>query len=95
MKKTKNIYPDLPPKWITSTLSPDDIRQQSVWIALKGGQKKHERFEIEDVNTKDEMLVRIDYNSSAVPGTVSFASYRVTQQDLDAWIADNQIVLNV
>jgi hypothetical protein len=62
---------------------------------LKGGQKKQERFEIEDVNKKGEMLVRIDYNSSPFPGTVSFASYRVRQQDLDSWIMDKEIVLRV
>ena len=95
MKKTKSIYPDLPPVWITSTLSPDDIRQQPVWIMLKDGQKKHERFEIEDVNSRGEMLVRIDYGHNPTPGTVSFASYRVTQQDLDSWIANREVVLKV
>jgi hypothetical protein len=95
MKKTKNIYPDLPPKWITSTLSPDDIRQQSVWIMLTNGQKKQERFEIEDVNSRGEMLVRIDYGWNPSPGTISFASYRVTQQDFDSWIADRAVVLKV
>jgi len=95
MEKTKNIYPNLPPKWIASTLSPDDIRQQPVWFTLKDGQKKRECFEIEDVNDRGEMLVRIDYGWNPTPGTVSFASYRVTQQDLDSWTANREVVLEV
>jgi len=91
----KDIYPKIPSAWLTSTLSPDEIRHQSVSIMLKGGQKRQERFEIEDVNSKGEILIRIDYNSSPFPGTVSFASYRVTQQDLDSWIADKNIVIKV
>ena len=91
----KNIYPSLPHEWITSTLNPEEIRQQSVWIMLKGGQKKQEHFEIEAVNDKGEMLVRIDYNASPSPGTISFASYRVTQQGFDSWITNREVVLKV
>jgi hypothetical protein len=92
-----NIFPKLEPEvWITTSLNPDkDILHKPVTIQLKGGQKKQERFEIESINNKGQLLIRIDYNSSPIPGTVSFASYRVTQQDLDSWISDKEVVLKV
>ncbi len=89
-----NLFPTLPKTWITSSLTPEQIRAQAVWIELKDGQKKREQFEIEEVNRKGQMLVRIDYSSGA-PGQISLASYRVTQRDIDAWVANKEVVLKV
>ena len=93
-----NIYPELPRKWITSPLDPDQIRGQPVRIRLKEGQVKREQFEVEEANHKGQtwhMLIRVDYNSSPNVGPVSFASLRVTQDHFDSWMADKDIVLTV
>jgi hypothetical protein len=90
-----NIYPKLPKQWITSSLNPDKIRGQPVRIQLKGGQIKQETFEIEEANDKGQILVRVDYNSSLQAGTVSFVSFRVSQEQLDSWMADRDVVLKV
>jgi|SRR5579859_2531428 len=91
----KSLYPDLPHEWITSPLRLEEIRNQPVWIMLPDGRTKQEHFEIEVVNKKGAMLVRIDCNSKTLPGTVSFVSHRVTQEELDSWMADKEVILEV
>ncbi|MGA2686261.1 MAG: hypothetical protein ABSF51_14560 [Verrucomicrobiota bacterium] len=90
-----NLYPDLPHEWIISASSPEEIRNQPVWIMLNDGRKKQEHFEIEVINGQGAMLVRIECNSRTLPGTVSFVSHRVTQKELDTWRADREAVLKV
>jgi hypothetical protein len=85
----------LPQIWVKAAVSPDDLRHQPVKIQLPGGLILDERLEIEDVNSKGEMLIRIDYNASQVGGRVVPDSMRVKQADLDALLKDRDTILRV
>ena len=83
-----NINKRLPEAWVESSLDPDkDIFQKAVRLRGNDGWESEGTFQIEKVNGK-KMLLRVEYNSSRVPGRIILDAIRVSQEQIDLWAKD-------
>ncbi len=91
-----NLIKRLPEIWVTSSLDPDSqVFQKTVRLRGKDGWETDGTFQIEKLNG-NEMLLRVEYNSSRVPGRVTFDAFRVSQEQIELWAKEpNSCVLNI
>jgi hypothetical protein len=83
-----NLIKQLPVVWVESPLDPDkDIFQKTVRLRSNDGWETEGTFQIERVNGK-KMLLRVEYNSSRIPGRTIFDAIRVGQEQIDLWAKD-------
>jgi hypothetical protein len=83
-----NLIKRPPESWVESTLAPDkDIFQKTVRLRAGDGWETQGTFQIEKVNAT-KMLIRVEFNSSRVPGRIVFDAIRVSQEQIDLWAKD-------
>lgn len=75
------------PKWLSAgNVSPDMIRGRNIKVKDKTGREISAHLEVENLNAKGEIVVSANYNSSPFQGTVAFATFYLTQEQLDDFL---------
>ena len=74
--------------WLTSAFDPASILKKEVFVLDKAGRKIAAALQIEHVNSRGQLIVLAEYNSSPHAGTIVLSRAYLTQEELNS-CADN------
>ena len=72
------------PEWVTVKFKREELHNQPIVFKDDSGRQLEGHLEVEKVNERGQMVIRVCYNPGAYSGTVMLTAFRLTQQQADA-----------
>jgi hypothetical protein len=73
------------PRWVSTPLSPEQIRARSITVIDKTGREMRGQLDVAMVNDKGQSVVRARFNLNPESGRAAYAAFYVTQEQMDAF----------